>query len=479
MRMQKINHIEKAKTILLVVLFFTTILLLYLLWSSEYQSRFNLPDILSQREQVQVPEVENVVLPSKVVYSFGDGSFKLLTKNPQEVVAFVVLQLKELNETANKVVSEITAEQFKEVIDQYKSAFISFDYGIPFDEFCLKYDIYNTTEFDSIMNINLIAFSEADQESIFIYDDNRGKYYRIVSGKESTAVQDLSEIITRENATVYYRVGSIFGGENDSLIPLILTSKLLPIYYKEESEEASKSVRKALAESLFGENFDFVRRITDNFGNVTYMYGYGQKTLTNYIDGVLEYKSEVLSGTRGGFYGDLETALSFVATHGTWDSLDGQDIEFYLVDAKEISEDKKSGYEFSFGTFVFGEKVFYEKGFPIEVKILDGQVAYYKRNVISIYDGQGFRENSIIAQDPANVIAQNYNYIYNVMTNNALAVNEDKAFEYVAASVSSVETGLVRIENDSSLQPAWIIHTDQGSSFYFSLYEARPIGLKK
>ena len=476
---QKVNRIERAKTILLVVLFFMTILLLYLLWSPEYQSRFRLPNILSQREQAETPEAENVLLPDKVAYSYGDGSFILLTKNPQDAFAFTVSQLKAINASSSKSVSEITADQFKEGIDQYKSAFLSFNYGIPFNELCERYDILNTAEFDNIGDVYLIAFSEADKKSIFIYDDNTQKYFRIVLDMENNAVNDLFAIISEEKSAAYYRIGTIFGGDNDALIPLVLTSNLSKIRYKEESDEDSESVKKALAESLFGENFDFVRRITDNFGNITYMYGYGQKTFTSYVDGVLEYKNEVVPGSGNGFFGDLEVALSFVATHGTWDSLDGQNLEFYLVDAKEISDEKRTGYQFSFGAIIMGEKVFYEDGFPIEVRILDGQVAYYKRNVISIYKEQIFDGNSTLAQDPANVIAQNYNYIYNMMTNSVSDVNEETMFEYVANSVTSVEAGLARIENERNLQPAWVIHMDNGSSFYFSLYEARPIGLRK
>lgn len=476
---QKIKRIEKAKTILLVVLFFMTILLLYLLWSPENQSRFSLPGILSQREQVETPEAESVLLPDKVAYSYGDGSFILLEKNPQAAFTFAITQLKKLNESSSKLVSEITAEQFKEGIDQYKSTFLSFDYGIPFSDLCKRYDILSTAEFDSIGDVYLIAFSEADKKSIFIYDKSTQKYFRIVLDSENSAVDDLFTIITQEKTTPYYRVGTIFGGGNDTLIPLVFPSRLSKIYYKEESEEASESVKKALAESLFGENFDFVRRITDNFGNITYMYGYGQKTFTSYVDGVLEYKNEVLPGSSNGFFGDLEVSLSFVATHGTWDSLDGQKLEFYLADARKITEEKKTGYQFSFGAFIMGEKVFYEDGFPIEVKILDGQVSYYKRNVISVYPSQNFNETPVMAQDPANVVAQNYNHIYNVMTNNTIAANEETAFEYVANSISSVEAGLARIENESSLQPAWIIRMANGSSFYFSLYEARPIGLRK
>lgn len=476
---QKLKHIERAKTILLVVLFFMTILLLYLLWSPEYQSRFNLPGILSQREKAETPEAESMLLPDKVAYSYGDGSFVLLEKNPQAAFTFAIAQLKKLNESNSKPVSEITAEQFKEGIDQYKSAFLAFDYGIPFSELCQRYDILSTAEFDNIGDVYLIAFSEADKKSIFTYDESMQKYFRIVLDSESSAVEDLFTIITQEKSTAYYRSGTIFGGENDTLIPLVFSSRLSEIYYKEESEEASESVKKALAESLFGENFDFVRRITDNFGNITYMYGYGQKTFTSYVDGIWEYKNEVLPGTSNGFFGDLETSLSFVATHGTWDSLDGQKLEFYLADARKITDEKKTGYQFSFDAFIMGEKVFYEDGFPIDIRILDGQVAYYKRNVISVYPSQDFNENPVTAQDPANVVAQNYNYIYNVMTDNTLSVSEEEMFEYVAGSIASVKTGLARIKNDNVLQPAWIIHMNNGSSFYFSLYEAEPIGLRK
>ena len=52
-----------------------------------------------------------------------------------------------------------------------------------------------------------------------------------------------------------------------------------------EAAERGRDLRTSMAEAVMGENFDFVRRISDGFGNTTYMYGYGQKTFTARADG--------------------------------------------------------------------------------------------------------------------------------------------------------------------------------------------------
>jgi hypothetical protein len=193
---------------------------------------------------------------------------------------------------------------------------------------------------------------------------------------------------------------------------------------------------------------------------------------------VLEYKNETPEAAAGGFFGDLETALAFVAAHGTWGSLDGEEIGFYLSDAQPVSAGKREGHRFQFGAWIDGRSLYYEDGVPIEIEVLDGQISYYRRDVISV-DGNVRRPGLRPAQDPANVIARNYNHIYNVMTGNVLSVNEESAFQYVALAVREIRTGLVRIANDERLQPAWILGMENGQKFYFSLYEAIPIGMTK
>ena len=472
----KTNRAEHIKTVILVVLFFTTILLLYLLWSLDSQSRFHLPDILPQRQTLEAPEAESMLIPDQVVYGMGDGSYRQTEADTRVIFEKALLTLQTMFGESGAAVSEITEEQYQDAMGQYRSLAISFAYAIPFGELCGRWEIPQPSGAEVIQAMNALAFSEAAAQSIFIADLQDNKYYRLYAQSETDVFAGMTEGEDLSELTAYYTVGNILGGENDWLIPLTAQSSLVPLRWHEESEEASQNVQQALAEALFGENFDFVRRITDNFGNVTYMYGYGQKTFTHQVDGVLEYKNETLDETAGGFFRDLETALSFVAAHGTWDSIDGREIRFFLTDVQAVTAGRQEGYRFWFGSKIMEQPLFYESGTPIEIEVLDGQISYYRRDVISVLTGSESGAHRPV-QDPANVIARNYNHIYNVMTGNLLSVNEESAFEYVAGAVREIRMGLVRIANDDWLQPAWILETSGGHVFYFSLYEAIPIGM--
>ena len=478
MSQRKTDRIEHLKTGILVVLFFTTILLLYLLWSLDSQSRFRLPDILSQRQAAETPEAERMLLPDRVIYGLGDGSYRLKDSDTTETLEECLLALREISGESDASITEITAEQYGEAIREYRSLAINFAYAIPYRELCARWEIPRVQGAELVIGADTLAFSQASAQSIFIAERRENKYYRLYSQRDVDLFSVMTEQEDLSKLTACYTVGTILGGENDRLIPLSAESNLVPLRWYEESEETSQDVRRTLAEALFGENFGFVRRITDTFGNVTYMYGYGQKTFTQRVDGVLEYKNETSEGAAGGFFRDLETALSFVSAHGTWDSLDGRELRFFLRDARAVSAGKQEGYRFWFGAKMLDQTIYYESGVPIEIEVLDGQISYYRRDVISVETGgetYGFRP----VQDPANVIARNYNHIYNVMTGNMLAVNEESAFEYVAQAVEDIRMGLVRIANDDRLRPAWILATESGQVFYFSLYEATPIGMGK
>ncbi len=478
MSQDKTTRTEHLKTVILVVLFFTTILLLYLLWSLDSRGSFRLPDILPQRAATQAPEAESLLVPDRVVYGMGDGSYRQREEETRAVFREGLSALRALCGEPGAAVAEITREQYEEAMLTYRSLSIDYAYGIPYGELCSRWEIPSVTGMEQIGAMSALSFSEASGESVFIAEGEADKYYRLYGQSGTELFASLWEREELESLTACYTVGNILGGGNPSLIPLSAESDLSTLGWKEESEEASKDLRQALAESLFGENFDFVRRITDSFGNITYMYGYGQKTFTQRVDGVLEYKNETPEAAAGGFFGDLETALAFVAAHGTWGSLDGEEIGFYLSDAQPVSAGKREGHRFQFGAWIDGRSLYYEDGVPIEIEVLDGQISYYRRDVISV-DGNVRRPGLRPAQDPANVIARNYNHIYNVMTGNVLSVNEESAFQYVALAVREIRTGLVRIANDERLQPAWILGMENGQKFYFSLYEAIPIGMTK
>lgn len=478
MSQRNTNRTEHLKTVILVVLFFTTILLLYLLWTLDAQNRFHLPDILPQRQALEVPKAEDMLIPEQVVYGIGDGSYRQTETETQRIFEKGLLALRTLFAEEGASVSEITQAQFQDAMREYRSLAINFAYVIPFGELCNRWEILRPAGSEVIQGMKALAFSEAAVRSLFIADPEGNKYYRIYGQSEADVFAGMTEGMDLTELTAYYTVGNILGGDNDRLIPLTAQSDLVPLRWREESEAVSQSVRQALAEALFGENLDFVRRITDNFGNVTYMYGYGQKTFTQQVDGVLEYKNETSDEANGGFFGDLETALAFMAAHGTWDGADERELRFFLTNVQAVSAGRQEGYRFWFGSKIMDQSLFYENSSPLQIEVLDGQISYYRRDLISV-ESNGRTGGLRSAQDPANVIARNYNHIYNVMTGNLLSVNEESAFEYVADAVREIRMGLVRIANDDWLQPAWVLETTGGQMFYFSLYEAIPIGMSE
>ncbi len=458
MEQDRSRRIEHLKTAVLVVLFLTTILLLYLLWSFDSQGRLHLPDILIHRETQLVPKAESVIVPDRVVYSMGDGSYRQKTEGTYDVFERGLSQMQAVLLHSDAVVEEITKEQFSESIKDYRSLTIYFPYALPFRELANDKQVgaAPVVEFDREMDV--LAFSEASGKSVFFGNTEMESFYRLHAGDDIDYYERMTEDKALRERTVFYRVGDILGGDNDILIPLSAESELGSLRWRRDIEHPGESV-PALTESLFGENLDFVRRITDNFGNVTYMYGYGQKTFTHQVDGVLEYKNEATETVAPGFLRELNIALTFAARHNLWSDVSDQGIQYVLSDVEPLAQGRMSGRRFTFGGFIDGWPLRYDSGHPLVIEVLNGQVTYCRTEPIQLVDTPGGSQKRAV-HDPANVIARNYNHLHNVLTGNLLSVNEDRTFQLVVSKLTDVRRGYVRLSNDEALRPAWIIEAE-------------------
>ena len=466
--------LENFKNVILVVLFITTILFLYLLWSDSGTSSFKLSGILPfGRGEFAAPDCGSVILPDYLACGEGDGSFTLNIGDTAPELARTVELLKKF--VASPVsVYNVSGYQCKEALTRYKASFLSWSYTLPFTDFCEYYGIESISGMESV-RMTGIGLSSAADDSIFIIDNKNGVYYRLISDElklsplEPTPKSSFSD-------GIYYTVEEILGCSSLALLPIIESSKQAPCRYESEAATAPESMRMAMAEGAFGDTFDFVRRITDSFGTVTYMYGYGQKTLTAMPDGSYEYKAET-SGESAGFFGDLKTALNFVAACGGWEGEGVESISYRLADAKSIGSGKSGGYAFSFAAYVRGRRIYSESGYPIELRVSAGNVEYYARNVIEL---RAFAEREPASvSEAANVIASNAGHIYKVMNDDALSATTDEAFSFVADAIVSARMGYYRYERDDSLVPCWAVEMSDGSTFFFDLYEGLPLGFSK
>ncbi|MCQ2560691.1 MAG: hypothetical protein MJ186_01440 [Clostridia bacterium] len=466
------RKIEHLKTAIIVVLFITTILLLFLVWRTDSRaSSFKLSSILGSRGQaVWIPGTDDFIEPDWVIYGYGDGTFTKDREVVPEIYAQAIGAIANASAGTSIAVSEITQEQYEELLRTYESIRICFPFGVPFGEFCDRNGIKKQAGFDQAQRMNEIFVTSAVDESFFIVDGD--SCYRFMSDKDLMLAEQWMAA-KPENADVLYSAGDILGVSNTTPIPLALLSTMPELKYTPETEAAGDAIRNQIAEAVFGENFEFVRRITDNFGTITYMYGFGQKTLTCSPDGTFVYRTDAASGVDPGFYSSLEKAIAFMANAGGWGD-NNHSLEFRLADCSEEGSGRNKVYTFEFAQNAGGSRILGESGCAMTVQVCAGEVSSFVRSVVNTS-----AETSELrpAADAVNVIAGNCNLMYNVLQSSILSETKDEAFTYTCANLSRIYTGYIRTED--LLVPGWVITLKDGSEFYFNLYTAAPLGFTR
>lgn len=465
------KRLEKLKNVVIVVLFLSTILLLNLAWRSEGSGRFRLSSVLEFiSPDVWVPRAEDFVRPDSAVQGFGDGTFAVDTERADGLYRDLMQIFKRQSEAASFLVNDVTPEQYREMLTGYRSLKIVFPFAIPFGELCDMEGINRTTATDQVNYADALILTAAAPESIFV--EGLGRCWRFIadSGEDVASVL-LSEL--DRSGPIYYTAGSILGGSNMALLPLSFPGTLAETSCAGESADDVERAGAEIAESIFGENFDFVRRITDSFGNVTYMYGYGEKTLSCLADGSFEYKTDPVEGPDPGFLPSLQSAISFAAVHGGWGS-DRRELNYCLCGASEEGSGRSKMYTFEFAQTADGAKLFSENGPAIIIKVCGGEVSYCRRAVVQ---AQAAYEDPRDTAEAANVLAGNCHLISSVLGNQLLTASSDEEFSFVAEHFQSVQAGYA--VGEQALEPAWMITMDDGTKFFFGLYDAEPLGFTR
>ncbi len=489
MNQSKNKMVEKIKSVVLVVLFLLTILLLYFFWEDVEIRDFSLENLRfsTENELRNTVKVTDVILPSYINICFDNDTYTKISNgrktywNGETTSVFKAFQ--EVISSEDTYTEEITAMQYEEIMT-FISLRAVFEYSLPFREYCEFLGIDIPPSMDVIASIGEIGFSTGNTESMFLYDEASGKYFRIVSDFSAVSLlEDVSRQAASENLT-YYPLEFYVGQDLDNrvLVPAFLETDLaaLPAICTFDTE--TKEKLEASARSFFSGTFDFVRKIEEQSGKTIYMYGYGEKTLVIDIDGSIEYSTENIDGGRstgGGYFTALEVALLTLSEQRGLVSDEDGDFQPYLVYAEPLAG--QAGYRFEFGLSAGGEKIYFESGSPFEIEVSGGQVTYFKSRYLR------FDETSVHFQPeevytPINVIAMYYEDVYRVLQeaesggtgreNTAdFEDNADKRFDYVSAAVSDVTYGYLFMEEEKELHPCYILFLNSGNlAFYFDLY---------
>lgn len=490
----QVDRIEKFKNILLVVLVFTTILLLYFLWGSESLEDFIFND---NDEQYEVLSSDKVILPDQIILGKGNEDYTVALENKEELWTNQILStFRDFSQGTNSPVVEITEQQYKEIM-KYPSIIAKFQYNIPFDDFCDKYNIKKLQGYDSIGSLTEIGFSKGSKGSTFIYDGDKKKYYGVVGNKPLEIFNKIDTIFEQQEVATYYPLKTVLGEEstNDTLVPFELPPAIMAAEYKKDAEIGENENNSAMAQTYFGETFDFVRKVEESNGTTIYMYGYGQKVLIiNPNEGSIEYKEEVKSDNpeKKSLFESLDTALGFVGAHGGFKTIAGQEIKPHLESASLI-DDEKNSYRFAFSIMVGKNKVFYEEKMPIIIEVVNGQVSYFRREFINFDENQVEKKSNTEGISAINMLAMNYEYMREALTKAGFITKEeskDISFEDIANKIDNLYTGYLKPSvqltsnetanktKDLELAPVWVVEVN-GILLYFDLYDGQPKGYSK
>lgn len=496
MRQSNKKIIETFKSILLVVLFFTTVLLLYLFWENVAENPFKLRNTVGSSPVEEIPLVEDTVVPTEVVVGFGNEVYTVIVDGREDLWQRAVKELQIFGDAtggsaSNTFVGDITEEKYMEAIS-YSSIQFQFNYDIPFGEFCQFFGIKRSAATDMIESVSTVAYSALSKESILICQKNPQRYFTIVADKDYTNFQTMITEIEQQDYASYYTAATIFGSgvSNGTLLPLALQSNLVAVPYEKEAERPDTDQIRDLAASFFGDSFDFIRKTKDARGNITYMYGYGKKVFTVHANGTFEYKEELQpgEGEKTGFFSSLDIAQRFVAAHGSWNSLDGTDMTAYLRKVIPVQSGGNGGYKFIFGMKIGSQNVYFQGSAPIIVEVVGGKVTYYWRDMIDMDKrsvtaySSGEMEETF---DPVAVLTENYEYIYQKMTEVGIELppidQVEETFDQIAEKITAMEIGYVRSgfeddERDMELIPCYRISFGKDIVLYFDLFgDASPI----
>lgn len=476
------GYVESLKNVSLVVLFFTTMLLLYFFWGSPMSSKFKIGSIIGL-DIVEIPTLQEVTIPGRIIVHLGDGSYTVLEDEELNSWNECIDSLKRLSKDSVESVDEITEEQFDKIMD-FKSIYFRFFYSLPFDLFFKVYDVPEIHGLEQIGELSLISFSSGSPESIFVYSSSKEKYYRIVSNIVNESMEELLLKAETQKDPGYYPIGDLIGTASKAIIPLTKKSTRSELVYRQEFLDLDSQEVKEFAQSFFGESLDFVRQIRSSKGSRIYMYGYGDRILTISATGKVEYKNkENPLGSQQNYYEAMNTALHFVAVHGSWQEEEGQALKPFVLSVQTVEYNKLKGFRFVFGVKLSKDTIYHEGSHSIMVEVINGQVTQYLRDMIRVEEEEYLRKTNGIPKETysvINMIAQNYQHIANVLTEEGYdfgVAEGEELFDVISNEITSVKTGYLKpaVKNENTLVPVWVIRTDS-ILIYFDLFNANPLG---
>lgn len=486
---KKQKNIEFAKSVIIVVLFLSTILLLYGFWWNVKPTDINLDNFVGQNDNYESFTAQEVIAPGIIEISRGDGRYGVISRDTRKYwwnltgPSFSKV-MDEFFASGDIFVESITKGQYEEVLSS-ESIKVVFDYDMPFKEIFQLYKIFQPSGTTIIANLSEIAYSFGSMESLFIYDRKQDNYYRIVGEGDFAQTNSFMPIYKEliEAAYIAYPLYELVGEEtvNVALVPLPTEFLYTISTYNNERSLGGSGFEKTLAKTFFGDTFDFTRVIEDAKGRVTYMYGYGERVFVADKDGSFRYKREGESKKLASEIESLEMALDFIARHGGSQNSLGETEDIRLFKVKRV-DGKIPKITFYF-QIQKNTKIIYEEGASFIVECTGDTVTAFSRDLFIV---ESMQEKILSAGEytAVNVLAKNYEEMAQILKDQGLLEYEkEEAFQQLVDGIKGirlVETRFRKTEEGlGKLETCWSFSFQKKGKtveLYYSIRDALAMG---
>ncbi len=402
--------IERLKSILLVLLVISSIVLTVNKWFNEklWPDGYNFfSDIKnyftsassSNKSSLSFDPVEEVLKPAKIIIN-NSGNHILYTKSSFEYNSLFE-QIKSALEllSSSKESSEVDINEWNDALKR-KSCY--FSYPVEYDVGYFSYQLSGDAQIPDVTTVREFVLTSDTRISkvtyIYIKDETTGKIFKYRLDFESSEINNMIERATEASGgTDYYSFELNFDKEDKTGIEqhIVIDPDVLINISQTQIPKISEynlflgiSTRPDIYNSIlqiFGYNTSTIRRYTEHDNSLVFVENYG--TLKLHTNALLEYKS--LNTTQGvsllgeTTYECINSCISFVNTINQ--SLGLPEGMYYEI-SSDIKDIKSKSFTLNFDYYINDRMIIpSENTHSISVEVKSGKIVSYSQICKAFY----------------------------------------------------------------------------------------------
>lgn len=384
---------EFLKSVVLLVLTFSTVAMTYLIFSETKEAATEVTD-----DSVAIDLID-YIRPQNYIFSFGDLFIKLYDDTYQSIEVrsdYEQALTSFLSSPSEFLIGDIEEDTWQEE-SQRRSMQINYPLPIHIKDFLELYHFNMKTigEIDEIY-VSSVLFLVSNDDYIYIYDEKVDKYYKLSGTKPEIWINTLFDEVNakKSNDDGYRTLESRYNflqtglAAYDLEIPnLLLTPISTNITYpkynviKEINIGTNNSDQlESYAAAVFGEDLSYVKKSIYGDTSTIFMLGYGEKIFKIENDGTLEYtvKPDAKSHKKSiDFLEGLDTGIRHIHRMGI--PSDTMFLSGYYE--SQTASTIETVYQFTYsknGIPIYDPET--SSGHLIEVRFSNGQLIKVKKN---------------------------------------------------------------------------------------------------